>query len=86
MRLNKCPTRFVMDWCNIGLGTLALIMSRYKASGIPVEKLRMMPLKEVEELFCPAKNLQRRELPLPDFQHYYDRIYTSGSKVNISYC
>lgn len=46
----------------------------------------MMPLKEVEELFCPAKNLQRRELPLPDFQHYYDRIYTSGSKVNISYC
>ena len=23
---------------------------------------------------------------MPDFQHYYDRIHTKGSKVNISYC
>lgn len=86
MRLNNCPTRSVMDRYNIGSGTLNLIMSRYKASGIPIEELRMMPPKDVEELFYPSKNLQRKEVPLPDFQYYYDRIHTSGSKVNISFC
>ena len=39
MRLNNCPTRSVMDRYNIGSGTLNLIMSRYKASGIPIEEL-----------------------------------------------
>lgn len=50
MHLNNCPTKSVIDWYNIGSGTLSLIMSRYKASGIPVEELRMMPSKDVEEL------------------------------------
>ena len=40
VRLNKCPTRSVMDRYKIGSGTPALIMSRYQASGIPVEELR----------------------------------------------
>ena len=86
MRLNNCPTRSVMDWYKIGSGTLNLILSRYKASEIPIEELRMMPPKDVEELFYPPKNLQRKDVPLPDFQYYYDRIHTSRSKVNISYC
>ena len=86
MRLNKCPTRSVMDRYNIGSGTLALIMSRYEASKIPIEELRMMPPKEVEEIFYPPQNLQRKEIPLPDFQYYYNRIHASGSRINISYC
>ena len=86
MRLNECPIRSVMDRYNIGSGTLALIMSRYNASGIPIEELRMMPPSEVEELFYPTKNIQRKDIALPDFQYYYDRIHASGSKVNISYC
>lgn len=86
MRLNKCPTKSVMDRYNIGSGTLALIMSRYKASGIPIEELCMMQPKEVEELFYPARKLQKKDLPLPDFQYYYDRIHSAGNKVNISYC
>ena len=72
MRLNNCPTRSAMDRYNIGSGTLNLIMSRYKASGIPIEELRMMPPKDVEELFYPSKNLQRKDVPLPDFQYYCD--------------
>ena len=64
MRLNNCPTRSVMDRYNIGSGTLNLIMSRYKASGIPIEELRMMPPKDVEELFYPSKNLQRKDCSL----------------------
>ena len=51
MRLNKCPTRSVMDRYKIGAGTVALIMSRYESGGFSIEDLRMMPPKEVESLF-----------------------------------
>ena len=83
MRLNGCQTRSVMDRYKIGSGTLNLIMSRYHANGIPIEELRMMAPKEVENLFYPQKNLQRKDVPLPDFQYYYDRIHTPGSRMNI---
>ena len=73
MRLNGCQTRSVMDRYKIGSGTLNLIMSRYHANGIPIEELRMMAPKEVEDLFYPQKNIQRKDIPLPDFQYYYDR-------------
>ena len=86
MRLNGCQTRSVMDRYKIGSGTLNLIMSRYHANGIPIEELRMMTPKEVEDLFYPQKNLQRKDIPLPDFQYYYDRIHTPGSRMNISFC
>lgn len=66
MRLNGCQTRSVMDRYKIGSGTLNLIMSRYHANGIPIEELRMMAPKEVENLFYPQKNLQRKDVPLPD--------------------
>ena len=85
MRLNGCPTRSVMDRYKIGSGTVSLIMSRYNTGGILIENLRMMPPKEVEMIFYPKK-LQRKDIPLPDFQYYYDRIHTSKSRVNISYC
>ena len=64
MRLNGCQTRSVMDRYKIGSGTLNLIMSRYHANGIPIEELRMMAPKEVEDLFYPQKNLQRKDVPL----------------------
>ena len=86
MRLNGCQTRSVMDRYKIGSGTLNLIMSRYHTNGIPIEELRMMAPKEVEDLFYPQKNLQRKDVPLPDFQYYYDRIHAPGSRMNISFC
>lgn len=86
MRLNGCPTRSVMDRYRIGSGTVALIMSRYHAEGTSIEELRVMPPKEVESLFYPQKNLQRKDIPLPDFQYYYDRIHSGKSRVNISFC
>ena len=46
----------------------------------------MMAPKEVENLFYPQKNLQRKDVPLPDFQYYYDRIHAPGSRMNISFC
>ena len=28
----------------------------------------------------------RKDIPLPDFERYYDRMMTKGSKVNMFYC
>ena len=86
MRLNKCPTRSVMDRFRIGSSTLNLIMSRYKALELTIDELEAMSPKEVENLFYPQKNLQRKEVPLPDFQYYYDCIHAPNSRVNISFC
>ena len=58
MRLNKCPTRSVMDRFRIGSSTLNLIMSRYKALELTIDELEAMSPKEVENLFYPQKNLQ----------------------------
>ena len=57
-----------MDRYKIGSGTLSLIMERYHAGGIPIEELQMMPPKEVELLFYPQKNINKKDIPLPDFQ------------------
>ena len=40
MRLNKCPTRSVMDRFRIGSSTLNLIMSRYKALELTIDELK----------------------------------------------
>ena len=44
-----------------------------------------MEPSEVEILFYPPDNLKRKEVPLPDFQLYYDLIHAEGSKVNVAY-
>ena len=53
MRLNKCPTRSVMDRFQIGSSTLNLIMSRYKALELTIDELEAMSPKKVENLFYP---------------------------------
>ena len=55
MRLNKCPTRSVMDRFRIGSSTLNLIMSRYKALELTIDELEAMSPKEVENLFLPTE-------------------------------
>lgn len=75
-----------MDRFRIGSSTLNLIMSRYKALELTIDELEAMSPKEVENIFYPQKNLQRKEVPLPDFQYYYDRIHAPNSRVNISFC
>ena len=45
----------------------------------------MMAPKEVRTFSIRRKNLQRKDVPLPDFEYYYDRIHAPGSH-NISFC
>lgn len=76
----------IQDRYHIDSGTVQLILKRYNASGFALEQLKSMEPSEVEMLFYPPENLQRKDIQQPDFQHYFDRIHFKGSKVNVSYC
>ena len=70
----------------IGNSGIDLIMNRYKESGLTWEEfLKLEPL-QAEELIYPPKNVRKKDIPLPDFERYYDRMMTKGSKVNMFYC
>ena len=86
MRLNECTLGMIQDRYHIGSGTTQLILKRFNASGFTLEQLKQMEPSDVEMLFYPPENLKRKEIPLPDFQLYYDRIHAKGSKVNVAYC
>ncbi|SEQ18925.1 hypothetical protein SAMN02910369_01360 [Lachnospiraceae bacterium NE2001] len=86
MRHNDCSFSVIQKRYHIGSGTAQLILKWFDASGLTLDELRAMEPHTVEDLFYPPENLQRRDLPLPDFQYYYDRIHSPKSKVNISYC
>ena len=86
MRQDNCPSRSIMERYRIGSGTVSLIINRYASSGLSLQQLQQMSPKDVENTFYPQKNLQRKEIPQPDFQAYYDRIHAPNSRVNISFC
>ena len=86
MRQNDCSFSTIQNRYHIGSGTSQLILKRFSASGFTLEQLKQMEPSEVEILFYPPENLQRKDIPLPDFQLYYDRIHAKGSKVNVAYC
>lgn len=70
----------------LGASAASLIITRYKKIGKTYQELARMEPKQVEELFYPPDNLRRKQVPMPDFQYYYDRITAAGSRVNVSYC
>ena len=86
MRQNDCSFSVIQKRYHIGSGTTQRILSRFEASGLTVEELRQMEPHTVEELFYPPEQVRRKDIPLPDFQYYYDRIHAKGSKINIAYC
>lgn len=86
MRQNQCSLSVIQDRFHIGSGTVQLILKRFKASGFSLDDLKSKEPSEVERIFYPPENLQRKDVPLPDFALYFDRIHEKGSKVNISYC
>ena len=86
MRLNECSFPVIRARYHIGTSTVQLILSRFETSGLSLNELRQMDPHLVEELIYPQENIRRKDIPLPDFQYYYDRINGKGSKVNLSYC
>ena len=86
MRQNNCSFSVIEARYHIGSGTAQRILKRYEASGMTLDELRAMGPSAVEELIYPPQNLQRKDVPVPDFQYYYDRIHANKSKVNIAFC
>lgn len=73
MRQNDCSFSVIQKRYHIGSGTTQRILSRFEASGLTLEELRSADPRAVEELFYPPEQVRRKDVPLPDFQYYYDR-------------
>ena len=86
MRQNECALKVIQSRYHIGSGTVQLILKRFNASGFSLEQLKTMEPAQVEMMFYPPENFQKKTLPMPDFQTYYDRIHAKGSKVNVAFC
>lgn len=83
LRQKKCSYDIVQERYSIGSSTVTLIMKRFKELGLSLEDLRKMEPKKVEEAFYPPANIQKKDIPIPDFQRYYDRMMERGSKANL---
>ena len=70
---------------SVGSSTAQLIMKRYDEYGLSLQTLKEMQPHKVEALFYPKEYMQRRPIPLPDFESYYQRMNERGSKLNLSY-
>lgn len=44
-------------------------------------RLDQIQPSKVEEMFYPPQNLRKEDVPMPDYQKYYDRLMGKGSKV-----
>ena len=85
MRLNECSYPVIMRRYHIGSSTVQLIIDRYESSELTLDQIKQMNPKDVEYFFYPPANIKRKDIPMPDFQYWYDRIHSKGSKVNIAY-
>ena len=86
MRQNECSFSVIEARYRIGSGTVQRILKRFAASGMTLNELKAMDPSAVEDLIYSPESQQRKDIPLPDFQHYHDCIHSKGSKVNISFC
>ena len=86
LRSENVPYDVVQRRYSIGSSTVTLIMNRFKDSNLTYLELSQMEPAKVVALFYPQENLRRKDIPMPDFQSYYDRIHEKGSKINIAYC
>jgi hypothetical protein len=50
-----------------------------------LDEIKKIEPSKLEELFYPKEQIRRKNVPLPDFQKYYDRLMSKGSKANLFY-
>ena len=83
LRQRGCSYEVIQKRYLIGSSTLQLIMKRYGEIDIPLHDLKVMEPSKVEVMFYPPQNLRKEDVPMPDYQKYYDRLMSKGSKVNM---
>ena len=76
LRLSKVSYDSVQKRYRIERSGIALIMNRYKDSGLSLDNLRQMPASKVVDLIYPKENLRHKDIPLPDFEkiHLTDEL------------
>jgi len=67
MRQNGCGFRAIQRRYSIGAGTVDLILKRFQEIGLPLNELRTMNPKEVENKFYPPENRRNTSKDFPDF-------------------
>ena len=76
----QCTARY-----HVGQGTVKLILDRFSQLGLSYEDLCQMTPDKVEQTFYPKENRSPRQFPFPDYQKVYERLHTTGSRLNLFY-
>ena len=77
LRLSKVSYDSVQKRYRIGRSGIALIMNRYKDSGLSLDDLRQMPASKVVDLIYPKENLRHKcklrsnGMPVPLLRNCY---------------
>lgn len=83
LRNDKVSYPVIRQRYGIGNSGIDLIMNRYKESGLPWKDFLKLEPSQIEELIYPPKNIRKNDIPMPDFELYYERMMTKGCRVNI---
>ena len=85
LRLSKVSYDAVQKRYRIGRSGIALIMNRYKDSGLSLDDLRQMPTSKVVDLIYPKENLRHKDIPLPDFEKIHEQMIQMGKHADLSF-
>ena len=85
LRLSKVSYDSVQKRYRIGRSGIALIMNRYKDSGLSLDDLRQMPPSKVVDLIYPKENLRHKDIPLPDFEKIHEQMIQMGKHADLSF-
>ena len=85
LRLSKVSYDSVQKRYRIGRSGIALIMNRYKDSGLSLDDLRQMPTSKVVDLIYPKENLRHKDIPLPDFEKIHEQMIQMGKHADLSF-
>ena len=86
MRDKNIPLTSIRQRYGIGYSGIGLILTRYKDSGLTLKEFLALDPSQAEELIYPPKNIRNGDIPMPDFELYYERMVSKGSRVNMFYC
>lgn len=85
LRLSKVSYDSVQKRYRIGRSGIALIMNRYKDSGLSLDDLRQMLASKVVDLIYPKENLRHKDIPLPDFEKIHEQMIQMGKHADLSF-
>ncbi len=86
LRLSKVSYDSVQKTLPDRTGGIALIMNRYKDSGLSLDDLRQMPASKVVDLIYPKGNLRHKDIPLPDAKKkIHEQMIQMGKHADLSF-